>query len=78
MNPNSHTLNTLIKGIVDEHDGVLLLDRMEYVCEDSLELCFAASANLEKHFYDYGHLTLSGAVFFGQRIDKIDCLAEIL
>lgn len=49
-----------------------VVDRMDYVCEQSKEICYAVDEKLVKYFYDYGHHTLTGAQFFAERINRID------
>jgi hypothetical protein len=43
-----------------------LLNRMNYICDDDLEICDAVEMNLSKNFYDYGHHTLRGAYYFSR------------
>jgi hypothetical protein len=54
-----------------EEGGATFLDRMEYVCDQSVKICYGVDDAGEKTFYDYGHHTLSGAAFFAERIQKI-------
>lgn len=67
----------IIESIKTKYPNVIILDRMEYVCDTENERCFAINSSLEKFFYDYGHHTIEGAVFFGHRIDKLNWLAPI-
>lgn len=57
--------------------SVSILDRMDYICSASEKRCFGIGENLEKFFYDYGHHTLEGAEYFGQRVDDIGWLRTI-
>jgi hypothetical protein len=68
----------IIESIKTKYPNVIILDRMEYVCDTENERCFAINSSLEKFFYDYGHHTMEGAVFFGHRIDKLNWLAPML
>lgn len=65
------SINKKIMRIADQNE-VVVLDRMDYVCDADLALCYAVQANLSKNFYDYGHHTLAGARFFGthERFEK--------
>lgn len=61
----------VIDRIQSAHPQVLVLDRMQLICDSDTEACFAINQNLEKYFYDYGHHTTEGAAFFGHRADEI-------
>jgi len=65
------TVNKKLQLLAERFSNVTLLDRMDYVCEQSAQTCFAVSNTLDKHFYDYGHHTLDGADFFGKRVDDV-------
>lgn len=68
---------SVVSKIKEKYSEVIVLDRMDYVC-DRVELtCFSINENFEKYFYDYGHNTLQGAHFFGSRIDQIQWLKKI-
>ena len=41
-----------------------ILNRMDYICSDQQQKCFATQSDLTKNFYDYGHHTLKGAEFY--------------
>ena len=69
--------NLKIRELIKENDKILILDRMQYICDHPTQKCFAINNELEKYFYDYGHHTLAGAQFFGQRIDSIRWLAPL-
>jgi len=71
---NCKKSDAAIKLISKKYDGVTVLDRMEYACERMDRLCFSINENLEKYYYDYGHHTAKGALFFGLRVDQIDWL----
>lgn len=66
-----------LKQLADRFDSIVILDRMNYVCDRSAEQCYAINDKLEKYFYDYGHHTLEGARFFAQRIDKVGWLDDL-
>ena len=74
---NITKINQNIRDISQKFD-VLYLDRSDYICEISNQICFGVSPNMQKLFYDYGHTTMDGAVFFGKRIDKIGWLDPVI
>ncbi|MDB4151149.1 acyltransferase [Pseudomonadales bacterium] len=53
---------------ISERYNVPLLNRMDYVCDDAVEQCFAVDDDLSKNFYDYGHHTLSGSTYFSNSV----------
>ena len=67
-----------IEKIAAKHKEVILLDRMDYVVDKELKRYFVVNDQFEKFFYDYGHYTLEGAVFFGEQIDKIGWLDKLI
>lgn len=64
-------VNKDLSRIADEHD-VSLLDRMDYICSDAAETCHAVDGENNKLFYDYGHHTLIGGKFFGNKVDELN------
>ncbi|WP_445360332.1 acyltransferase family protein [Microbulbifer sp. EKSA005] len=70
---NNLKINSEIESIASQFE-VRILDRMDYVCDEERERCFSIGRELDKYFYDYGHHTLKGAEFFGERVDEIDWL----
>jgi hypothetical protein len=69
--------NILIDNLKEKYENLVVLDRMDYICNHSAGRCFSLNEKLEKYFYDYGHHTLKGAEFFGKRVDEIDWLKDI-
>jgi hypothetical protein len=51
---------------------------MNFVCDTDRDFCFAINSKLEKYFFDYGHITVNGALFFGKRVDEINWLAPLI
>ena len=49
---------------------VKFLDIYSLICNDSNERCNVVNEKFEKNFYDYGHFTLSGSKFFGEKISE--------
>jgi hypothetical protein len=69
--------DAVIDSIKNKYEDVIVLDRMDYVCDKKAERCFSINQKLEKFFYDYGHHTLDGSIFFGKRIDQIGWLESL-
>ena len=70
-------LNSKIDDITMKYKQVVVLDRMDYVCDRSKEVCYAITESYQKLFYDYGHHTLQGARFFGSRIERVNWLGDL-
>lgn len=66
-----------IINLSQQFSSLIILDRMDYICEHETEQCFAINDKLEKYFYDYGHHTLAGAEYFGGRVDKVNWLKGV-
>ena len=66
-NNKSVTINGQLSKIADKYQ-IPLLNRMDYICDDNLEICDAVEMNLSKNFYDYGHHTLSGSYYFSNHL----------
>jgi peptidoglycan/LPS O-acetylase OafA/YrhL len=62
--------NERIRSIAKARD-IPVLDRMDYMCDRAIELCYGVNDDIEKLFYDYGHHTLAGARFFAKRLDYL-------
>ncbi len=61
---------------VSEQAGVAYLDKHDIAClEDS---CYVVDERDNLLYYDYGHFTLEGAEFFGQRMRDMGFLDEVL
>ena len=68
----------VINKLSQDYPELIVLDRMKYVCDNQDSSCFAINSNLEKYFYDDGHHTLQGAIFFGRRVDEVYWLNPLL
>ena len=66
-----------IDAIARKHSDILILDRMDYACDKVAKKCFSANTEFEKYYYDYGHNTLAGAMFFGKRVDQVGWLSKL-
>ncbi len=58
-----------------QSQDVIVLDRRRYICPDT---CRVISEELDKYIYDYGHLTIEGAAFYGSLIDATGWLEPLL
>jgi peptidoglycan/LPS O-acetylase OafA/YrhL len=54
--------------------NILLLFKEDFQCNLDNEICYGANKNGMKLHYDYGHYTLEGAKFFGEKIFEINWL----
>jgi len=68
--------NQQIRSIAKER-SIPVLDRMDYMCDSAIELCYGVNDDIEKLFFDYGHHTLAGARFFGKRLDHLRWIEPI-
>ncbi len=73
----SETLG-LFSEIASGKDEIVVLDRMDYVCDLDDSSCFAIDSNLNKFFYDYGHHTVEGARFFARQVDEEAWLSPLI
>jgi len=69
--------DVIIDNIGDVFPEIIILDRMQYICNDNSKTCYAINNDLEKFFFDYGHNTKAGAIFFGNRIEEVGWLQLI-
>jgi hypothetical protein len=74
--PEIPTINKKIKEIAEKTDTIYL-EKSEFICDRSQQLCFGLTPEGKKVFYDYGHFTLAGAKFFGERIVEINWLEPL-
>jgi hypothetical protein len=75
--PENCESDDVIDAIAKKYADVLVLDRMDYICDREAKRCYSINEQFEKYFYDYGHNTLAGARFFGARVDQIDWLKPL-
>lgn len=57
---------------IAERANVAFLDRRALVCDTEAERCTAVTPNMQATIYDYGHWTIAGARYFGQRMQEQD------
>lgn len=64
----------ILDEIKSEYKNVILLDRMDYICDNRINRCYSINDQFQKYFYDYGHHTISGSKSFAARMDSISWL----
>ncbi|MCG9729206.1 acyltransferase [Shewanella sp. Isolate13] len=75
--PFTQKANRTLAALASRYPDVMLLDRMDYVCNQQDRVCYAIGNDYQKYFYDYGHHTVAGAMFFGGRVDEVKWLESI-
>ena len=70
--------NDRVEQVAADLGGVPVLDRMPLICPDTQRRCLSMSDELEKYFYDEGHLTLAGARRLAEEIDRTGWLDPVL
>lgn len=73
-----HEVNRQIDVLASENPNLIVLNRMDYVCNTAKRICYSMDEKLNKFFYDYGHHTLAGAAHFGAIVDEVDWLAPVI
>jgi len=71
--PEVAPVNDLLRSITLQHDAIYL-DKWDYGCEVNKQECFALNETGYPLHYDYGHYTVEGVKFFGQRLVDIGWL----
>ena len=74
---NVNEINRTLAQLAIEVPGVIVLNRMDYICDTESQYCDAVGPDLEKYFYDYGHNTLAGAKKFAENIDRVQWLSPL-
>ena len=69
--------NRLLRAMARDY-GILYLEKEDYICDAEAELCPMLTPGGRKVHPDYGHYTLSGAAYYGQRIAELDWLAPLI
>ena len=64
--------NVQIEQMGEEIEGLVVLDRTDYVCDKDAGVCDAVSQNLDKYFFDYGHHTVTGAKYFAKKVERLN------
>lgn len=70
-------INEVLREIAKANQ-IVVLDKTDFICDVEAQTCEGITAEGYKSFFDYGHFTLEGAMYFGRRIYeigwlKIDC-----
>lgn len=66
-----------IENTKNKYKDIIVLDRMDYICDEGTERCFGINKSLEKFFYDHCHQSVEGSIFFGKRVDQIGWLEAL-
>jgi hypothetical protein len=74
--PEVTQINKRLAQLASKHH-VLLLRKEDYLCDVEEEICFGATEKTEKAIRDYGHYTIAGARFFGERMAEIGWLKPL-
>jgi hypothetical protein len=74
--PGIDEINRHLHSIADAHHAIYL-DKWAYACDATRHQCFALDDAGKPLHYDYGHTTVEGARFMGQRIVEIDWLGPL-
>jgi peptidoglycan/LPS O-acetylase OafA/YrhL len=72
VSSNSNLNNLLLE--LSKKEKLKYLNKDDYLCELSKQKCYYVDDNGKKLFYDYGHYTIEGAKFFGNKIYQINWL----
>jgi len=67
----------ILDDIKSEYDRVILLDRIDYICDHEMDRCHSINDQFQKYFYDYGHHTIRGSKSFAARMDSINWLRPL-
>ena len=65
--PEIEAVNEILQAEATRRNAIYL-DKRDYACEAERHQCFALNDDGYPLHYDYGHYTVEGAKFFGQRI----------
>jgi hypothetical protein len=79
MNQRSQKFSDIaIENMKGRYTDIILLDRMDYICDNDLEQCYVINEKLEKYVFDAAHNTLEGAKFYGKRVDEVGWLDKLI
>jgi hypothetical protein len=67
INTEKFKLNSIISSITRDA-GSVYLDKYRYLCDSGAKKCSAFAPGGYKIFYDYGHMTIEGAKYFGDKV----------
>lgn len=70
--------DALVGSLTAASPQIMTLDRMDFECDRAAQTCYSMDADLQKYYFDYGHLTQTGASFFGNRISEMGWLDFLL
>ncbi len=70
---NIDLINTRIS-VISEKLNIPFLDRVSLSCDESFEECSFFNKDNKPYYFDYGHWTKEGSIFFGDKIFDSDWL----
>ena len=57
--------------------GVIYVSKKDISCDYDKQFCFGMTPEGHKIIYDYGHFSMDGARYMGNRMHQIDWLAPL-
>lgn len=75
-NPRTRVTNTRLREVARRH-GLVFLDKEDVLCDKPACRCFGLVDDGAKSYRDYGHFTLAGARYFGERAAAIGWLDPV-
>lgn len=69
--------NKEVKAVADRH-GAAYYNKVPLVCDLPSEICHAYTQSGFKTLYDYGHYTLEGAKFFGNKLAEDEVFRQMI
>jgi peptidoglycan/LPS O-acetylase OafA/YrhL len=58
--------------LTSKYKNLILLDRMDYMCDYNKKLCFVINDKLEKFIFDDGHASKEANPFYAKRIEQLN------
>ena len=64
----NHNLTHQILKEISRRNNIKFLNKDDYICNDTEQMCFILTEENEKINYNSSHITLAGAKYFGKKI----------
>ena len=58
--------------LISKKHNIKMLNKEDFQCNISKQICYGVTENGMKIHYDYGHFTIEGAKFFGKKIFELN------
>ena len=58
--------------IISQKKSIIFLNKEDFICNSKIFECDALTNENKKIFYDYGHYTIEGAKYFGEKIYQLN------